>query len=125
MTTEFLAAVPIIPARKIDATAEWYLENLGFEVHHTEPEYGIVARDETSIHFWGPSGIRPEDSMSMIRVRVRGIDELYADCDRVGIVHPAGRLETKPWGSQEFAVRDLDGNLVTFFEAVSPDGDAA
>ena len=37
-------AVPIIPAREIAASADWYRDNLGFEVVHLEPEYGIVER---------------------------------------------------------------------------------
>ncbi len=124
MNTDFVSIVPIIPARTIDVAAEWYRDNLGFDVHHTEPEYGIVGRDGTRIHFWGPSGIRPEDSMTMIRVGVRGIDQLYSHCEGLGIVHPNGKLEAKEWGSREFAVRDSDGNLVTFFEP-GEEGDGA
>jgi catechol 2,3-dioxygenase-like lactoylglutathione lyase family enzyme len=115
--TEFISAVPIIPARDIEASAAWYRDRLGFEVFHTEPEYGIVGRGETWIHFWGPSGIPPEKSNSMIRVGVRGIDALYEQCQGEGIVHPNAPLEKKPWGFREFAVTDHDGNLVTFFEA--------
>jgi catechol 2,3-dioxygenase-like lactoylglutathione lyase family enzyme len=114
--TEFISAVPIIPARDIEASAAWYRDRLGFEIFHTEREYGIVGRGETWIHFWGPSGISPEKSDTMIRVGVRGIDALYEHCQSEGIVHPNAPLEEKPWGFQEFAVTDHDGNLVTFFE---------
>ena len=114
--TEFISAVPIIPAREIEASAAWYRDRLGFEIFHTEPEYGIVGRGETWIHFWGPSGIPPEKSDTMIRVGVRGIDELYEHCRSERIVHPNAPLEHKPWGFREFSVIDHDGNLVTFFE---------
>jgi hypothetical protein len=110
---------PDPPARDIDASTAWYRDQLGFDVFHTEREYGIVGRGETWIHFWGPSGIAPKDSMTMIRVGVRGIDELYAHCRNEGIAHPNAPLEEKPWGFREFAVTDHDGNLVTFFEAQS------
>lgn len=116
MTTTFVSAVPIIPSREIEASAAWYRDRLGFEVFHTETEYGIVGRGETWIHFWGPSGIEPKDSMTMIRVGVGGIDELYAHCHAEKIVHPNAALRTQPWGFREFAVSDHDGNLVTFFE---------
>jgi hypothetical protein len=59
----------------------------------------------------------------MIRVGVRGIGELYAHCQELGIVHPNASLQTRAWGFKEFAVTDIDGNLVTFFE--SPAGDDA
>jgi catechol 2,3-dioxygenase-like lactoylglutathione lyase family enzyme len=114
--TEFISAVPIIPAREIEASAAWYRDRLGFDVFHTEPEYGIVGRGETWIHFWGPSGIPPEKSDTMIRVGVRGIDPLYEHCQSEGIVHPNALLQDTPWGFREFSVTDHDGNLVTFFE---------
>ena len=60
--------------------------------------------------------IAPEDSMTMLRVGVHGIDELYEQCQDEGIVHPNAPLEEKQWGFREFAVTDHDGNLVTFFE---------
>jgi hypothetical protein len=114
--TEFVSAVPIIPAREVEAAAAWYRDELGFEVFHTEAEYGIVGRGESWIHFWGPSGIAPEDSNTMIRLGVKGIEDLYAHCHERGIVHPNAPLEEQPWGFREFSVTDRDGNLVTFFE---------
>ena len=114
--TEFISAVPIIPARDVDASAAWYRDRLAFEIFHTERDYGIVGRGEAWIHFWGPSGIPPGKSDTMFRVGVRGIDSLYEHCQGEGIVHPNGLLEEKPWGSREFSVTDHDGNLLTFFE---------
>jgi hypothetical protein len=52
----------------------------------------------------------------MIRLGVRGIDELHEHCQTREIVHPNCPLEEQPWGFREFAVIDHDGNLVTFFE---------
>jgi catechol 2,3-dioxygenase-like lactoylglutathione lyase family enzyme len=115
--TEFVSSVPIIPARDIEASAAWYRDELGFDVFHVEEEYGIVGRGESWVHFWGPSGIAPEDSMTMVRLGVRGIDELYAHCRERDIVHPNAPLQDTPWGFREFSVRDRDGNLVTFFQA--------
>jgi hypothetical protein len=116
LVTEFVSAVPIIPARDVEAAAAWYRDELGFDVFHTEAEYGIVGRGESWIHFWGPSGIAPEESNTMIRLGVSGIDGLYAHCQERGIVHPNAPLEEQPWGFREFSVCDRDGNLVTFFE---------
>ncbi len=128
--TEFLSAVPIIPAHEVEASVDWYRDRLGFDVFHTEREYGIVGRGEAWIHMCGPSGIAPQDSVTAIRVGVRGIDELYEHCCAEEIVHPNAPLMEQPWGFREFAVTDLDGNLVTFFEPPDgyepkPQGDAA
>ena len=54
--------------------------------------------------------------MTMIRLGVRGIDDLYEQCLGKGIVHPNAPLTEQPWGFREFSVTDVDGNLVTFFE---------
>ena len=116
VSTKFVSAVPIIPAQEIEASAAWYRDMLAFEIVHTEHEYGIVERDDLQIHFWGPSGIPPKDSMTMIRVGVRGIDGLFELCRQREIVHPNAPLEEKPCGLREFAITDWDGNLVTFFE---------
>jgi catechol 2,3-dioxygenase-like lactoylglutathione lyase family enzyme len=119
--TQFLSSVPIIPARDVESSASWYRDSLGYEIFRAEDDYGIVGRGESWIHFWGPSGISPEESMTTIRVGVAGIDELYEHCRGQGIVHPNARLQRQPWGFREFSVRDLDWNLVTFFEP--PPGD--
>jgi uncharacterized glyoxalase superfamily protein PhnB len=114
--TRFLSSVPIIPARDTKAATAWYQDELDFDVFHVEPEYAIVGRGESWIHFWGPSDIPPEKSNTMLRLGVQGIDELYAHCRERGIVHPNGTLNEQPWGFREFSVTDRDGNLVTFFE---------
>lgn len=111
-----LSVVPIIPARDLEATARWYSDHLGFVVVHVEAEYAIVERDGVEVHFWGPSGVEPHESMMMYRIGVRGIETLYGACGQAGIVHPNAPLERKHWGTDEFAVGDCDGNLLTFFE---------
>ena len=116
MAVRLRSAVPIIPARDVKAATLWYRDRLGFAVVHTEPEYGIVERDDVQVHFWGPSGLAPEESMTMYRIAAHNLDELYEHCKGEGIVHPNAHLEDKPWGMREFAVTDLDGNLLTFFD---------
>jgi len=117
VVTTFTSAVPIVPARDTESATGWYRDNLGFEVRHVEPEYGIVCRDEVYIHFWGPSGVDPHESMYMFRVGVDAIEELYEHCGSKKIVHPNAPLREQPWGSIEFAISDGDGNLLTFFES--------
>lgn len=116
MTHRLVSAVPIIPSQDLPASVAWYRDMLGFTIHHQEDAYGIVGRDDVFIHFWGPSGIPPHKSDTMIRLGVVGIEEWYEHCLPLGIVHPNAPLASKPWGAIEFAVLDVDGNLVTFFE---------
>ena len=94
--TEFLTAVPIVPARDVSASTAWYHDVLGFEVFLAEEDYGIVGSGEAWVHFRGPSGIAPEDSSTTFRIGVRGIDELHATCRARGIVHPNGNAVKPP-----------------------------
>jgi uncharacterized glyoxalase superfamily protein PhnB len=53
----------------------------------------------------------------MVRLGVKGIEAMYAEYQkRGGIVHPNGSLQTKPWGTKEFAAIDPNGVCVTFQE---------
>ena len=113
---KLVSAVPIIPAQDIALSASWYRDTLGFTVHHTESGYGIVGREDVYIHFWGPSGIKPAKSMTMVRLGVVDIEQWYEHCVTLDIIHPNALLTLQEWGATEFAVVDLDGNLVTFFE---------
>jgi catechol 2,3-dioxygenase-like lactoylglutathione lyase family enzyme len=113
--TNWRRAVPILPARSIRASAEFYRDHLGFEIRLTESDYGIIHRDTVEIHFWGPSGIEPTDSDTMLRVEVDDVDVLYEDCQRRDLVHPNAPLHDEPWGTREFAILDLDGHLITLF----------
>ena len=54
----------------------------------------------------------------MVRIVVDGIEAFYAEFQkRGGTVHPNGPLQTKPWGTHEFAAIDPNGVCVAF---VSP-----
>jgi uncharacterized glyoxalase superfamily protein PhnB len=68
------------------------------------------------LHFWGPSGISPKKSDTMIRIQAEDIDALHEHCSARGLVHPNAPLHEEPWGTREFAILDLDGNLLTFFQ---------
>jgi catechol 2,3-dioxygenase-like lactoylglutathione lyase family enzyme len=116
VSATFAGAVPILPARDTAATAAFYRDRLGFTVAHVEAGYAIVERNEVQLHFWGPSGIDPAETDGMCRIRVDGIEALYDEFQAEGLVHPNAELEEKPWGTREFAITDVDNNLVTFYE---------
>ena len=55
--------------------------------------------------------------MSHVYIRVRGVGSLYEQCP-TDVIHPNGTLRTHDYGMREFAVIDLDGNLLTFGEPI-------
>ena len=114
--TEFVIATPVLASLDIKRSVEFFCSKLGFtKIHEEQGAYGIVSSGTVSIHFWACADRRIAEATGC-RVGVRGIEPLYADCVKSGIVHPSAPLSTAPWGNREFAILDPDGNLVTFFE---------
>jgi catechol 2,3-dioxygenase-like lactoylglutathione lyase family enzyme len=129
----FAETIPALPARDVRDAADFYCNRLGFEIAYAEDGFAILRRDDAEVHLWGATdeswrerldASRPVNSgaesfiagTASCRVRVEGVDELYASCRESGIVHPNGQLGDTEWGTREFATLDPDGNLMTFFE---------
>lgn len=116
--TQFIAAVPVLASLDIERSVAFFSSRLGFsKVYAAQGEYGIVASGPVQIHFWACKDRQIAEATSC-RVQVLGIEQLYARCVEHAIVHPKARLGSTPWGTQEFAIVDPDGNLVTFFERI-------
>ena len=111
----FVAAIPKLASLDVERSLTFF-ERLGFQRLHTSREYGVARRDGVSVHFWlcSDPGIPRQTGC---RISVEGIDVLFATYSKAGVIHPNGRLEAKPWGSREFSILDMDGNLVTFSQA--------
>ncbi len=115
-STQFVSATPVLASLDIERSAEFFSTKLGFtKVHVAQGKYGIVSNGPVQIHFWACKDKRIAEATGC-RVRVQEIEALHAQCSSQTVVHPNARLETKPWGTKEFAILDPDGNLVTFYE---------
>ncbi len=110
---------PIVPTNDLGASANFYT-NLGFEVVHAHGDYMILQRDDIGLHLTWSAGwhIDPKTNNTQFRINISDIDSFYAHCRRLDVVHPNGSMETKPWGSKEFAVLDPDHACITFYEEV-------
>jgi catechol 2,3-dioxygenase-like lactoylglutathione lyase family enzyme len=112
----FLSATPVLASLDIERSIAFYTAKLGFTALHVEQGvYGVVTRDNISLHFWACDDRKIAEATSC-RIRVTEIDALYAECRAHHIVHPNAPLENKPWDSREFGILDMDGNLITFAE---------
>lgn len=106
---------PVLASLDIIKTVDFYETKLGFTRNWCDSGYGIVSRDDISIHFWKCNNkIFPENTSCY--VFVDNIDALYMEYSTVGVIHPNGPLENKPWDVREFSILDLDGNLIRFGE---------
>jgi catechol 2,3-dioxygenase-like lactoylglutathione lyase family enzyme len=127
-----LHTIPALPVKNISQSVAFYRDKLGFVLVHEESGFAILRRDAVDLHLWAAS----DDSWQMrhgsspvvsgaesfiagtasCRIAVEGVDDLHRDLQPLGILHPNAQLSDQPWGTREFGVLDLDGNLITFFE---------
>jgi len=130
---KMLHAIPALPVRDLNQSIEFYRDTLGFKLVHQEGGFAIFKRDEVEIHLWAASdegwrtreGSRPIVSgaesfiagTASCRIEVEGVDELHAQLQPLGILHPNAPLRDEWYGDREFGVLDPDKNLITFFES--------
>jgi catechol 2,3-dioxygenase-like lactoylglutathione lyase family enzyme len=135
-----IAAVPVLPVADIANASAFYRKKLGFTIDHAGEGYAVLQRDGIEVHLWAATDRRWQAragnppivsgaetflaGTASCRVRVTGIAALYAACRGADIGHPNGPLADKPYGLREFAVLDLDGNLITFFVPIGRDDPA-
>jgi catechol 2,3-dioxygenase-like lactoylglutathione lyase family enzyme len=130
--------IPAMPVHDMSAAVAFYRDRLGFEVLHHEGGFAVMGRDEAVVHLWEASDetwrqreLRERPVVSgaesfiagtaSCRVRVEGVDELYAEIRDKDVLHPVSQdgVDETDFGTREFATLDLDGNLLAFFELVT------
>jgi catechol 2,3-dioxygenase-like lactoylglutathione lyase family enzyme len=110
-------AIPTLPCRSVSATVAFY-KRLGFEggAHEFNSAYAILRRGAVELHFFTHEDLVPSDSSAGCYIRVLDVEEIFrsfssSQLPRTGIPR-MDALEDKPWGLREFAIVDLDGNLL-------------
>jgi len=124
----FGKAIPNLPARDFDATVAMYVR-IGLVETARYPDYCIVERDDVELHFALDPDLDPGSTAGVAYIRVVDVDSLYAEAlaagfevlpdpvlrerwDRGGPLERITALEDKPWGLREFALLDVDNNLL-------------
>jgi catechol 2,3-dioxygenase-like lactoylglutathione lyase family enzyme len=108
-------ACPVLAARDIEASLDWYREVLGFSARLVRADYGIAERDGIEVHFWQCDDRHVAENTSAY-FRVAGVDELFSSLGRAGEAGRVNPVADHPWGMREFSVIDPDGNLLRFGE---------
>ena len=94
-----------------------FYQSLGFDGRiHSHGDYAILTRGTAELHFFTHRELRPAESWAGCYIRVSDVESIYqatasAELPRKGIPR-RDALEVKPWGMKEFAIVDLDGNLI-------------
>lgn len=112
---------PKLSMRNKTITRNYYLNELGF-TEFGEQDYDgylMVEKDNIQIHFFEFKTLDPKENYGQVYIRTNDIDGLYQSMlDNKVSIHPAGHLESKPWGQKEFSLLDPDHNLLTFGESL-------
>lgn len=105
-------------ARSLD----FYRDALGFEVVFTYGEpafFGEVRRDDAAFNLrhvdeapFLPE-VREASQLLSVAIVTTDAKRLFLAYQEAGVEFQE-RLQRKPWGSDEFVVRDPDGNLILF-----------
>ena len=125
--------IPALPVRDVAAAVTFYAEKLGFHVLHHDGGFAVLRRDDSVLHLW-ESGDESWQSRTgagkpvrsgaesflagtaSCRIEVTDVDALYAEMRTAGVLHPVSRggVDDTDFGTREFSVLDLDGNLIGF-----------
>lgn len=115
------AIYPKIPMRNKTITKEYYINKLGFEAFGMADYDGylMIQKDNIQIHFFEFKELDPKENYGQVYIRTDDIEKLYQlFLDSKIAIHPAGTLQTKPWGQKEFSILDPDNNLLTFGQSI-------
>ncbi len=113
--------VPKLPMRDKSITRAFYLDQLCFrDIGSADFEsYLLVKKDNAEIHFFEFKELDPKENYGQVYIRTNDIETIYQSMlDNNNNIHPAGHLQTKPWGQKEFSMLDPDNNLLTFGQGI-------
>ena len=114
---EIFGTGPVLPVHDIQAAADYYCKELGFEldfVMGTPPTHGSVTRCRVGIQFTkAPAGFDPASYPGYNYFFVDNIDALYDEYGKkdVKVTRP---LESHDHGMREFEVVDCNGFRLRF-----------
>lgn len=122
---EFNWIAPQFVVPDVRRTAEWYRDNLGFEIHgyffEEPPVYAIVSRGGVCIHFGRTDSATVHTNGSIRRgsmeawVRVTGIQGLYEEFTAKGVAVPYPPTR-RIYDRTEIEITDCDGHKLVFGE---------
>ncbi len=125
----FSRLTPMLPAGKdVQAALAFYEEKLGFTPTYKADDLSLSTLRRGDVEIMLQDYDDPHTaSQTSMRIQVTEVDTLYSEYHAQGIApfeqnDGAGlsRIKSTPWGTREFAVRDLAGVCITFYERLSP-----
>ncbi|KAL6913796.1 hypothetical protein ACHAPO_002248 [Fusarium lateritium] len=119
--------IPTFQSQSIQKTIEFYVDFLGFELGGVKPEDGhpseytfcsVFAGDRAAanIYFFKSKDDSFKPSSAYIALGTEQLDIMYDTIkfQRSNVIQEA--VQDQPWGYRQFAIKDPDGNTLTFFK---------
>jgi uncharacterized glyoxalase superfamily protein PhnB len=119
---------PMIPAGKdMKAARDFYVQKLGFTATYQADDLSMVIIQRSDVEIMLQDYDDPHvASQTSFRIQLSDVDALYKEYQAQSIApfHEGesaglGTLKSMPWGTREFAVRDLAGVCITFYQRTS------
>ena len=113
------AIVPMAYVNDIDATVRFYSSTLGFKVANRTEIWACLEKDGVEFMISLPNQHEPFSVPTFtgsFYFRIDDVNQLWNELkDKADVVYP---IETFAYGMREFAIRDNNGYILQFGEAV-------
>lgn len=126
-TATLLRSAPYFPVADVAASAAYYATTYGFDTQYaagSPPEFAIRARDGLAImlrRVASPERLRPVEAQGGTWDAFFWVDDaqtLHAELAARGATTVYGPIRQEAYHMLEFAVRDCDGHVLGFGQAV-------
>ncbi len=117
MENSFLGTTVILPVENVKETAAFYKQELGFEIVGIweDPAYGSVRRGDVVIEFG--EGRKEYAGSGVCYIHIDNADSIYTEFKSKNVAF-VGDLSDRDYGSRDFRVRDNNGNVLIFGNAL-------
>jgi uncharacterized glyoxalase superfamily protein PhnB len=124
MKTKFAGSRYVLAVNNLVASAEFYVNQLGFQTRWEGKGWHSLYRDNINIMMGECVNEKPAaeigDHSYFGYFEIEHIDDLYREYQSKGVKF-LSEIENKPWGQREFSIRTIDGHRITFGEEASYD----
>lgn len=107
-------AIPVMPCTSMSKTIDFYTSKLGFKLIKAG-SYVVLKRDEAEIHFYVVSVVSKLQPANCFII-TDNVEDLYTICIANDLVYPNGQITDLKYGKKEFAIKDINGNIIRFGE---------
>lgn len=130
---ELKSLTPMLPAGKdMQAALDFYVQTLGFTPTYQADDLSLAILRRNAVEIMLLNNDDPHTAaQTSLRIQMLGVEALHAEFQARNIPpfhQPNGAgltaINLTPWGTREFAVRDLAGVCITFYENLSKDASA-